>query len=106
MGRLPHIAAELRSALLGFEAYLGRDTTAEDRQLIASMAGTLLVLDGNYDALRHHVLNTVRVFVGELEQTYLPDELIDRAREAYGDLRALWGFEPIEGALARHEARA
>lgn len=106
MGKLAQISAELRSALLDFETYLGRDVTAEDRQLIASMVGALLVLDGNYDALRHHVLNTVRIFVGELEQTNLTDARIERAREAYGDLRTLWGFRPIEGADARHEARA
>lgn len=87
----------LRVALGRFEDYLGSDRTAADRLLIHSLAVALDGIAGGHILPRHHAIQTVRTFVGEMEQTGLPLDHIEEARVAYGDLCEAWGFLLVDG---------
>lgn len=94
MDELSHghsIDTRLRIALGRFEVYLGSDLTADDRQLIHSTAVALEAVEGKVTLPRHHVLQTIRAFVGEMEQTTMENAEIDEARNAYADLCRQWG---------------
>lgn len=102
---MSNIATRLEAAVQRFEQYLGADATAESRQLGVSMRVAISAIDGTIELPRHHVLQTVRTFVGELEVTDLPAYTVDEARNAYGALCLLWGFRLVEGPLYVHAAQ-
>lgn len=99
------IDTRLRIALGRFEAFLGTDLTAEDRQLIHSMTVALEAIEGKVTLPRHHVLQTIRAFVGEMEQTTIDNAEVDEARDAYADLCRQWGVLHPGGDLPVQPAR-
>jgi hypothetical protein len=101
------IDTRLRIALGRFESFLGTDLTADDRQLIHSMTVALEAIEGKLTLPRHHVLQTIRAFVAEMEQTTIDNAEIDEARDAYADLCRQWGVlhpggEPVQPARPAH----
>ena len=93
------IDTRLRIAVGRFEAFLGIYLTADDRQLIHSVTVALEAIEGKVTLPRHHVLQTIRAFVGEMEQTTMDNAEIDEARDAYADLCRQWGVLHPGGEL-------
>ncbi len=91
------LVARLRLALVRFETCLGQDITSQDRELIRSTAVALEAVAGKVTLPRHHVVQTIRTIVGQIEESWLPLEQVEEARAAYGDLCEAWGFLLVDG---------
>lgn len=91
------IASSLREAIGQLHRHLGMRITAAEREIIISMDAALIAIAGDAVMLRRHVLHTVREFVGCCEESGMPDTQVENARNAYGDLCALWGFALVDG---------